>query len=66
MKMIKQDEELLNIFAFVVSRRLVVIDDLEFQGKKIMQTEFPFLPFSEVRYVSWLLNNVAYRVFYSE
>ena len=33
MKVIIRDQELLNIFSFIVSRRLVVIDDLELTGK---------------------------------
>ena len=66
MKRIKRDQELLNIFAFIVSRRLVVIDDVEFQGKNKVKVDYPFLPFSEIRFVSWLLNNIAYRVFLTE
>lgn len=57
---------MLNIFCFIVSRRLVVIDDLELTGKKQHKSEHPFLPFGEIPFVSWLLNNVAYRVFLSQ
>lgn len=32
-KQIRQDEEFLNLFCFIIQKRLVVIDDLEFTGK---------------------------------
>lgn len=64
-KYIDRDQELINIFSFIVSRRLVVIDDIEFQGKSKGQLEYPFLPYSEMPYVCWMLNNIAYRVFLS-
>jgi hypothetical protein len=27
---------------------------------------YPFIPFSEIRYTSWILNNIAYRMFSSK
>lgn len=43
------------------------MDDLEFEGKQSISkyAKYPFIPFSEVRYLSWILNNIAYRIFYS-
>jgi hypothetical protein len=29
---IKKDEEYLNLYCFIVSKRLIVIDDIEFKG----------------------------------
>jgi hypothetical protein len=26
---------------------------------------YPFIPFEEIRYTSWILNNIAYRIFWS-
>ena len=42
------------------------MDDLEFKGEKNSTKQaYPFIPYSEVRYTSWILNNIAYRVFIS-
>lgn len=32
-KQIRADEEFLNLFCFIIQKRLIVIDDIEFQGK---------------------------------
>ena len=65
-KQIRQDEEFLNLFCFIVQKRLVVIDDLEFTGKQTTKQVQSFIPFSEISYVSWILNNIAYRVFMTQ
>jgi hypothetical protein len=62
LKMVRRDEEILHLFCFIVGKRLIVIDDIEFQGKNKNKT-FPFLKFEDIRYTSWVLNNIAYRVF---
>ena len=66
LRTIKQDEEFLNLFTFIVSKLLIVIDDLEFQGKNKTQSQYSFIPFKDIRYVSWILNNIAYRIFWNE
>lgn len=67
LRQIQKDEEFLSLFTFIISKRLIVIDDLEFQGKNKSEKydKFPFIPFEEIRYVSWILNNIAYRIFWS-
>ena len=62
-KQIKKDEEYLNLYCFIVSKRLIVIDDIEFKGYNHHKNDFPFIPFEEIRYISWVLNNIGYRVF---
>jgi quinol-cytochrome oxidoreductase complex cytochrome b subunit len=42
-----------------------VIDDIEFQGKTEKKMQHPFIEFKDIKYVSWILNNIAYRVFYN-
>lgn len=61
--MIQRDEEYLNLFCFIISKRLMIIDDNEFQGKNTTQMAYPFIPFGDIRYTSWILNNIAYRIF---
>ena len=57
----------INLFCFIISKRLIVIDDLEFQGKNVSsENKFPFIPFKDIRLISWLLNNIAYRIFYNQ
>ena len=34
LKMVRRDEEILHLFCFIVGKRLIVIDDFEFEGKK--------------------------------
>lgn len=63
---VKADEEYLNLFCFIIAKRMIVIDDTEFQEKKKFPSKYPFIPFSDIRYVSWVLNNLAYRIFQSE
>jgi hypothetical protein len=58
------DEEFLDLFCFIISKRLIVIDDIEFKGENQTKQEFPFIPFQDIRFVSYLLNNLAYRIFY--
>jgi hypothetical protein len=43
------------------------MDDLEFQGKSKTNKydRYPFISFKDIRYLSWVLNNIAYRVFWS-
>ena len=65
LKQIQKDEEFLNLFCFIISKRLMVIDDVEYQGKNVSQMAYPFIPFEEIRYTSWILNNIAYRMFWS-
>ena len=64
-KKIRQDEEFLNLFCFIVQKRLIVIDDIEFQGKQKTKHAYPFIPFTDIRFISYILNNIAYRVFFS-
>ena len=33
MRQFRKDEEFLSLFTFIISKRLVVMDDIEFQGK---------------------------------
>jgi len=35
MRQFRKDEEFLSLFTFIISKRLVVMDDIEFQGKNI-------------------------------
>lgn len=65
-KMIKKvlrDEEFLDLFCFIISKRLIVIDDIEFKGENKTNKAHPFIPFQEIRYTSYILNNIAYRIF---
>jgi len=39
------DEEFLDLFCFIISKRLIVIDDIEFKGEHKIKSEFPFIPF---------------------
>ena len=64
-KKIQKDEEFLSLFCFIIYKRLIVIDDIEFQGKNKTQT-YEFIAFQDIRFVSWILNNMAYRIFYNE
>ena len=66
LKSIKKDEEFLNLFTFIISKLLIVIDDIEFQGKNKTKSQYSFIPFKDIRYVSWILNNIAYRIFWNE
>ena len=68
LKKIKRDEEFLSLFCFIISKRLVVMDDLEFQGKQKQSKaeKYPFIAFEDIRFTSWILNNIAYRVFWSK
>jgi hypothetical protein len=45
LKMIQKDEEYLNLFCFIISKRLMIIDDNEFKGGNTTQMAFPFIPF---------------------
>jgi len=65
LKKVLDDEEFLDLFCFIISKRLIVIDDIEFKGENNTKQEFPFIPFQEIRFVSYLLNNLAYRIFYN-
>jgi hypothetical protein len=64
---IQRDEEFLSLFTFIISKRLIVMDDIEFQGKNKNNKyeQYPFIKFEEIRYLSWILNNMAYRIFWS-
>lgn len=64
-KKIQKDEEFLSLFCFIIFKRLIVIDDIEFQGKNKTMT-YEFIAFQDIRFVSWILNNMAYRIFYNE
>ena len=44
-RQLQKDEEYLNLFCFIVSKRLIVIDDIEFQGKNKEEVAFPFIGF---------------------
>lgn len=37
LKQVQRDEEFLSLFTFIISKRLIVIDDIEFQGKNKTQ-----------------------------
>jgi hypothetical protein len=63
LKMIQRDEDYLNLFCFIISKRLMIIDDNEFMEKNTTQMAYPFIPFREIKFVSWILNNISYRIF---
>jgi len=44
------------------------MDDLEFQNKNTSAkgNAYPFIPFKDIRFTSWILNNIAYRVYWSK
>ena len=63
LKMIQRDEDYLNLFCFIISKRLMIIDDNEFMEKNTTNMAYPFIPFKEIKYVSWILNNISYRMF---
>lgn len=65
-RMVQRDEEFINLFCFIIYKRLIIIDDIEFQGKTQQKLTHPFIAFEDIRYVSWILNNIAYRVFYNK
>ena len=58
----REDHSLLSVFLLVLHRRLTVLDDLEFQGKRP-----GFLPLPLTRFIADLLNRgLAYRIFQTE
>ena len=63
LKKVLRDEEFLDLFCFIISKRLIVIDDIEFKGENKNSKAHPFIPFKEIRYTSYILNNIAYRIF---
>ena len=63
LKKVLRDEEFLDLFCFIISKRLIVIDDIEFKGENKTNKAHPFIPFKEIRYTSYILNNIAYRIF---
>ena len=63
LKLIQRDEDYLNLFCFIISKRLMIIDDNEFMEKNTTHMAYPFIPFKEIKYVSWILNNISYRIF---
>ena len=48
----KRDEEFLSLFCFIIFKRLIILDDIEFQGKNKQPMQYPFIPFNDIRYVS--------------
>jgi hypothetical protein len=45
LKKVLKDEEFLDLFCFIISKRLIVIDDIEFKGENTIKAEFPFIPY---------------------
>ena len=66
LKKVLRDEEFLDLFCFIISKRLIVIDDIEFKGENKTNKAHPFIPFKEIRYTAYILNNIAYRIFQNQ
>ena len=61
------DQAILEVFLFVLIRRLTVIDDLEFKGVKRSCQTTPFLSLELSQFIADLLNRgLAYRIFQNE
>jgi hypothetical protein len=45
LRKVSEDEEFLDLFCFIIGKRLIVIDDIEFKGENKMKSEFPFIPY---------------------
>ena len=59
----RQDQELFLLFLSVLDQRLIVIDDLEFQGFKQGAHSAAFLSLQQAQFAADLLNRVSFRVF---
>ena len=61
-ELLRQDQDLLHILLLILHKRLIVIDDLEYQNLKTTKGVTPFLTLAQTKWVSEFLNKCSYRV----
>ena len=65
MTMINHDRAVIGLFALILHKRMFIIDDMEFVGKKQSLTN-AFLTLAEIKFAATLMNRIGYELFEEE
>ena len=60
--MVKKDKAIIGLLALIIHKRMFIIDDMEFIGKK-QSLNNAFLSLEQIKFVAALMNRIAYELF---
>ena len=65
MTLINHDRAVIGLFALILHKRMFIIDDMEFVGKKQSLTN-AFLTLDQIKFAATLMNRIGYEIFEEE